>query len=515
MKFTWRVLGKLALLQLLSALFSCAFVYMQMQLISDLEMEKISGRLAVVTVITLICMIILELFESYRRGREYAVFSVRVKERAAQAFLGQPAWKYGDNSNEEHLSFFSNDVNTVLNQYFYMILYGMKMLIQFSTTFLTLFVISWQCGLAVIMAAVGFGVVIRFFSESLSIKQQKVQEKKADFVDTLVELHEGYEELHLNQMEQLAEEHFTETNKALEQTQYHFRLAKLRMEILGIGQNMLIYILILIIGGILTYRGKTGIGVFVSAAGLSVQALNQWSLLSRIWVCIKGVEPLKKELDVFLEATTPEKLLSLNKENMLLEVRNLSFYYEEGTPLLEDVNLVIHKGKKYLITGRSGKGKSTLLELLAGHKIGQSGELFKYTDKIAYIPQEPYLFSGTLRQNLVFDQNVPDTMLDEMLKKLNLDLPLDLVIELGGANLSGGQRMRIALARALLSTPDLLIIDELTANLDQVSGQMIEEMLIKEYPYMALCAVAHRTYCWEGYDVKLELGINGLQEISV
>ncbi len=515
MKFAWRVLGKLALLQLLSALVSCAFVYMQMQLISDLEMEMISGKLAVVTVITLMSMIILELLESYMRGREYAVFSAQVKERATQTFLGQPAWKYGDKTNEEHLSFFSNDVNVILNQYFYMILYGMKMLIQFSTTFLLLFAISWQCGLAVIMATVGFGVMIRFFSKSLSIKQQKVQEEKAVFVDTLVELHEGYEELHLNQMELLAEEHFKETNIALEQTQYDFRLAKLRMEILGIGQNMLIYILILIIGGILACGGRTGIGVFVSAAELSVQALNQWSLLSRIWVCIKGVEPLKKELDVFLEVITLKKLLPLNNENKLLEVRNLSFYYEEGTSLLEDVNLVIHKGKKYLITGGSGKGKSTLLELLVGHKIGQSGELFKYTDKIAYIPQEPYLFSGTLRQNLVFAQNVPDTKLYELLKKLNLDLSLDLMIDAGGVNLSGGQRMRIALARALLSTPDLLIVDELTANLDQVSGQIIEEMLIKEYPNMALCAVAHKTYCWEGYDVKLELGLNGLQESSV
>lgn len=519
MKFTRRTMARLVFIQIFSALASCTFVYMQMRLISDLERETVNGYLAVLTAVALALSIFLELFEAYMRGRSYAAFSAEVKGRTAKAFLMQSAQSYGAKSDEEHLSFFLGEVDTVLNQYFYIGLYGMKLLLQFSTTFVTLFVISWQCGLAVTAAAVGFGAVIRFLSGKLTEKQQQLQEKKAAFVDTLVELHEGYEEIHLNQMEPLAEENFSQANKNLEKTQYDYRLAQLGIETLGVGQNMLIYILILIVGGGLAYSGRVGLGVFVSAAELSVQALNQWSMLSRIRVKIKGVEQLKRDLSAYLEEVPPSETLLQNGGNMLLEVRNLCFRYEAETPLLEGVNLGIHKGKKYLITGESGSGKSTFLELLVGHKVCQAGGISRFTGRIAYVPQEPFLFKGTLRQNMVFDQDVADGVLCELLQKLELDLPLDLLIEDGGANLSGGQRARVALARALLTAPDLLVTDELTANMDGALGRRIEEMLLTENAQMALCAVTHRTYFPEGYDVHVELGpgrmvVQRMQEVA-
>ncbi|MBO4976841.1 MAG: ABC transporter ATP-binding protein [Lachnospiraceae bacterium] len=515
MKFTRRTSASLVFVQALSALVSCAFVYMQMRLISDLEKEAVNGCLALLTAVALALSIFLELFESYIRGRSYAVFSTEVKRRAAKAFLRQSAQSHGIKSDEEHISFFLGEVDTVLNQYFYIGLYGMKLMIQFGTTFVTLFVISLQCGFAVTAAAVGFGVAIRFLRKKLTEKQRQLQEKKAAFVDTLAELHEGYEEIHLNRMEALAEENFSQANKSLEKTLYDYRLAQLGIETLGVGQNMLIYILILIIGGGLAYSGRTGLGIFVSAAELSVQALNQWSMLSRIRVKIKGVEQLKKELDAYLEEVPPSDSLPQKAGDVLLEVRDVCFRYEAETQLLEGVSLIIRRGEKHLITGESGSGKSTFLELMVGHKVCQTGCISRFTDRIAYVPQEPFLFQGTLRQNIVFDQNVADGVLCGLLQKLELSLPLDLMIEDGGANLSGGQRTRVAMARALLTNPDLLIADELTTNMDSALGQRIEEMLLTENPQMALCAVAHRTYFPEQYDVHVKLGSKRIQEVAI
>ena len=251
-----------------------------------------------------------------------------------------------------------------------------------------------------------------------------------------------------------------------------------------------------------------GLGLFVSAAELSVQALNQWSMLSRIRGKIKGVEQLKKELDVYVQEAPEQDAFSeyADDGDTLLEVRNLHFRYNSETPLLEGVNLRIHRGEKLLITGESGNGKSTFLELLIGHKEGQNGNISRFAGKIAYVPQEHFLFQGTLRQNLVFNQEVAEGVLCEMLQKLELDLPLDWMIEEGGTNLSGGQRARVVLARALLAKPDLLVTDELTANLDSALGRKIEEMLLTEYPQMAWCAGAHRTYCLERYDAQIKLG---------
>lgn len=465
MNFTRRALTKIALLQALSAVVACTFIYLQMCLISDLEHEIVNGRLALLTAVTLVLSIALELFEAYSRGHLFATFSAEVKGRTARAFLRKPVQAHGMKSNEEHMAFFLGKVDTVLNQYFYIGLYGMNLMLQFGATVVTLFVISWQCGLAVTTAAVGFGAVIRFLSGKMAEKQGQLQEKKAVFVDTLTELYEGYEEIHLNQMEALAEENFLQANQEVEKTLYDYRLTQLGAETLGIGQNMFIYILILIVGGGLAYGGLMGLGLFVSAAELSVQALNQWSMLSRIRGKMKGVEQLKKELDVYVQEASEQDTFSefTDDGDTLLEVWNLHFRYNEETPLLEGVNLRIHRG-------------------------------------------EHFLFQGTLRQNLVFDQEVAEGVLYEILQKLELDLPLDWMIEEEGTNLSGGQRARVVLARALLAKPDLLVTDELTANLDSALGRKIEEMLLTEYPKMAWCAVAHRTYCPERYDAQIKLG---------
>ena len=507
MNFPRRNLTNIIFIQVISAIASCGFIYMQMHLISGLEQEMVNNRMAVLTAVVLVLSIFLELFEAYTRGRSYTEFSAEIKGKIADSFLKKTMKKHGEKTDEEHISFFYNEVDTVLNQYFYLGLYGIKLLLQFCASFLTLFIISWQCGLAVTAAAVAFGLVIRALSGKLAEIQKQLQEKKAAFVDTLVELHEGYEEIHLNQMESLAKENFAQANRSVEKKQCDYRMAQLGMETLGIGQNMLIYILILIVGGWLACMGRTGLGVFISAASLSVQALNQWSMLSRIHVARKGVEQIKKELDVYLEEVLFDMSLMQNTSDVLVEVHNLHFCYDAEIPLLEDVNLMIRRGDKILITGESGKGKSTLLELLVGHKECQNGKICRFTDRIAYVPQEPFLFHGTLRENIVFDQkDIDDDILGVLLKKLELDLSLDFLIEEKGANLSGGQKVRVALARALFAEPELLVTDELTANLDSSTGQKIENKLLEEDSKMAWCAVSHRTYFPAQYDMHVEIG---------
>ena len=445
------------------------------------------------------------------RGRLYAIFSTSTKSAIAAAFLSKAPREYGLSSAEEYLSFFSNKVTMVLRKYYYLGLFELKLLFQFALVLITLLIISWQTILAIAPVMLAFTLVIRFSKEKLEKGQEKLQENKTAFMKTIVELHNGYEEIHLNQMERLAERDFDESNLSSEQALYHYRLSQYKIETLGIGQNMLIYSMILIIGGLLAYSGKSGVGVVVSVAGLSVQLLNEWALLSRFRVVRKGVEGLKKEVEAFLHTEpSPEQSPRENTDKILVLV-DVSFGYEEENPILKDLNFDIQKGKKYLLSGNSGTGKSTLLELLAGHLEPQTGQIISCTDKVAYVPQTPFLFPGTLRENIVFEQEISDDEILEVLQKLELNIPLDYVVEEKGSNLSGGQKVRVVLARALLSQPDLLITDELTANLDKDLGSRIEQMLLNEYPWLTVLSVAHRTYYPESYDAHLHLSANGLE----
>lgn len=517
MKFEKHLIVRLVTIQALLAIVFSVFVYLQMQLINTLGGGDAGGTLAIPAAASLALYIFLDLLETYQRGSLYANFSVRLKTKAAKIFMAQSRQDYGKKSGETHISYFSNELDAVLNQHYYFKLYGIRLLFQFVASFVMLLVITWQCGLAVTAAAVGFALVIKFAGKTLTKKQKRLQEKKTAFVDVITEIHNGCEEIHLNQMEDLAEEDFFGSNATLEQEQYEYRLFQYGIETMGIAQNMLIYILILIVGGVLAKNGLTALGVLISASGLSVQLLNHWALLSRINVTIKGVESLKKESDRYLCGETPLTGVICGEhggEKTVLKASGLSYSYEPGRCLLEDTDLLIKTGETHLITGESGSGKSTLLDLLAGYRDCEIGEIERGADKIVYIPQDPFLFQGTLRQNIVFDRGGGEDALRSLLHSLDLDLDLDMMVEEGGSNLSGGQKSRIALARALMMEPDLLITDELTAHLDGTTGRKIEEMLLTAYPKMALCSVAHRTYCAEKYDKRWILFENRLEEVK-
>lgn len=502
-------------LQVLNALFFGGLMYCQTQLIGGLEHSTLEHTELAGTALFLLAYILSEIFENYVRENTYAAFCAGTRVKAGKAFLWEDMGGHGKKSEEQHISFLSNEVSACLEQNLYLRLYVQKQIILFGFSIVTLFVVARECSFAVILAAALFGAVIHFLSGRLQSGQRLLQDKKAVLVERLMELHQGFEEIHINQMEELAVQEFARADEDAEQALYQYRISLGRLEVLGVGQNMIMYILILIAGGLLAQRGLAGIGVFVSAAELSVQALGEWSLVTRLYTMVRGSGQLKKDLDAYI--ARPEmacRRVSSGAEGLLLEAQGLDFGYEENAPLLEGIDLSIRKGGKYLITGESGCGKSTLMELLAGHKSCDSGEIRYFTDKIAYLPQNPFLFAGTLKENLVFDGQADETVIKRLFEKTGLDLPLDMEIQAEGGNLSGGQKARIALIRALLTEPALLLADEITASLDSRLGRQVEELLLEDYPEMALCAVAHRVYCRDKYTSLLELNSKKFREVE-
>lgn len=496
----------IACLQVLNALLFGGLMYCQTLLIGGLEHDSLNRPELMRTIFFLASYLLSEILENYVRESTYAMCCAETKAKAAKVFLSENMHDHAGKNDEQHISFFSNEISAVLEQNLYLRLYVQRQIIMFLFSLLTLFAVAKACSLAVTLAAALFGAAIHLLSRKLKDQQGWLQDKKAVFVERLMDLHQGFEEIHINQMEMLAEQDFTQANSDAEQAQYEYKISLGRLEVLGVGQNMIMYTLILVAGGLLAQKGVVGIGVFVSAAELSVQALGEWTSIARLYTLVRGSGQLKKELDTYMDRPeTACRLTYPDAGGLLMDVQGLSFRYEENAPLLDGIALSIRKGDKYLIVGESGCGKSTLLELLAGHKSGNEGEIHLYTDKIAYLPQTPFLFAGTLKENLAFDRPVEESVMKGLMGKAGLDLSLDMKIDAGGDNLSGGQKARVALVRALLAEPALLIADEITANLDSRLGKQIEELLLEEYPQMALCVAAHKVYCKEKYTSVLEL----------
>lgn len=227
------------------------------------------------------------------------------------------------------------------------------------------------------------------------------------------------------------------------------------------------------------------------------------------------------------EAAEPPAGIEAPRLTRALDLKDLTLTHGPGRPALDTVTLHIGAGEMLVLTGRSGSGKSTLADLAAGLIAPDSGHIAidgtvlddatrrAWRGRVAYVQQEPVLFSGTVRDNLLWaEPEASEEQLRCALAEASADfvhtLPegIDCDLGEGGRALSGGERQRIALARALLRDPDLIVLDEATNSVDFESEQAIAAALHAMAGTRTVLAIAHRGLLTEVADrvVRLDKG---------
>lgn len=374
----------------------------------------------------------------------------------------------------------------------------------------TLFVI------AVIVVAL-YGVIVLAFNKPVKKINEKQMEDNAQLTSYLVETLNGIETVKA----------FHAEDKAQAKTDKLF--VKLLKSVFKGGviinaQQTLTGVVSTIGGTVILWVGVVGVlnGDMTLGSLITFNALlayfldpvkNLINLQPTMQTAIVAAERLGEILDLELEKVQNEKRTLVPKSlNLPIKIENLNFRYGTRRLVLENINMTINAGEKIALVGESGSGKTTLSKLLMNFYPWEKGEIFignynlkdinleALRNKIAYISQDIFLFSGTIRENLELgneDATMEDIIEACRLSKAdefinNLPLRYETMLEENGANLSGGQKQRLAIARALLKKPDILIMDEATSNLDSITEKAIEKTINSLSRNITTIIIAHR-----------------------
>lgn len=274
---------------------------------------------------------------------------------------------------------------------------------------------------------------------------------------------------------------------------------------------------ILWIGAYFALKGEITIGTLISFNSLLAYFIEpierMINLQPELQSAMVAADRLGEILDLEKEKDENEDK-KVNPNTLLGDIclKNVDFRYGTRQLVLKDININIKPGEKIALVGESGSGKTTIAKLLMDFYDVEKGEVIinSYNikdinkevlrDKTAYISQDSFFFSGTIRENLQFVN--PDVTYEDMIdacKKAQIheyinSLPTryETLLEEKGANLSGGQRQRLAIARALLKKPEILIMDEATSNLDTITEKAIENTIEDCTKNVTTIIIAHR-----------------------
>ncbi len=362
-----------------------------------------------------------------------------------------------------------------------------------------------------------YAVVVFLFNKPIKEINEKQMENNSMVTSYLVETLNGIETVKAFNFERQAqyetERQFIKLLKSVFKGGFLANSQQtLTTAIAVIGETIILWV-----GTVNILNGNMTIGELITFNALLAYFLepikNLINLQPMMQTAIVAAERLGEILELSLEKDENEekriKNISLLQN---IKIKDLNFRYGTRRLVLENINMDIRAGEKIAIVGESGSGKTTIVKLLMHFYEWEKGEILFGTSnikdinrealrsKIAYISQDIFLFSGTIRENLVLGNE--NATFEEIIEACRLsranefieELPLryETMLDENGANLSGGQKQRLAIARALLKKPDILIMDEATSNLDSITEKAIEKTINDLPESITTIIIAHR-----------------------
>ncbi len=477
---------------LVSAILGGLILY-SVRYITDYAVEGNLDKIKEISKLLLIIIILEFLFNmatSYLKALYLSKSMVGLRSTYVEKLFSLDIKNIAENEEEKYLSHLSNDMDRYEARFYLNLLDLLDVFFRLIVSMFILAKISNRLlGLALALL-VFFIIVSRKTSKPVKEKEKVKSQSLEAYTNFVNESLKGFYIIKQNSMEESRLNKFHTLAKKVQDDNYEVDKKSTNVDALNSFIQMLIILTLVIIGILYAKASGLSLGMTMLAGTAFANSIEPMQRFTPFISQMTGISVVLKDFEDTLSKDSASGIESIG-EIQEIEFIGAGLGYKDSI-ILEDVNIQIKKKEKVLILGVSGSGKSTILKSLRRQLPIKSGNIevnnFNLRDispetyfrQLSVVDQIGFIFNGSLRENISLYKDESQARLESILLEVGLEeLDLDFILKNNGSNISGGQRARLLLARALYLDSSLIICDEIFASLDHEIGQAIEGQMLK------------------------------------
>lgn len=487
-------------------------------------------------IITIVIMVVSNYIQAMRFLKLGQRFIISIKKSIIENLTNYSNNFFKKYNNGDILSILQSDVNNIEELAIHMVSDILANLVTVVGIFAIICTISWQMTIILIILSILYtllqrrcGIAIKKQSISLSRCRGELVSKTQEFIDNLINIKvlncfKFFEDKYINK---------------------HNEFFSCERNVMVTNQNSIIIstifqsfalIMVLAYGGVMVIKGDMSIGILFSVTlyvqkiyGPIIQLASSYIKVKKIQASIKRVYDLINEKEDIIEEGSLE---FKDSDAIDISLNNFSYGYDNKV-LVNKANIVINEGSKVSIMGENGCGKTTLFKLLLRLQKNYDGDIFIGKHKIQEyktesirknilcITQRPFIFNGTIRENILINNVIDEDQLDNIIKSVHLEADiakfpegLNTIVGEKGIELSGGQAQKITLARAFVSKAKIIILDEPTSALDLNSEELVCKNIFTQMSEKTIISITHRKEILKYCNKMLEISNQKFNEYN-
>lgn len=456
------------------------------------------------------------IFADVHNASFYGIF-----RQAFQKLLHLKKSYFEDKNNAEILSFLQMDVSQVSSITDRYTVMSVSFVFRIISGLVGLVIISWKLALVVLLMVPVKFLLVRSLSARREKAMDEMIESSRDFSRWFGDNLNGVDEIKLWNLFQSREKVFREKQEKILHLQKRGTMIDAWNTLWESLLEWSVTILLYLLGGLLICSGELTIGAVFAFVSYSGYVTGPVSALMNLKMYFARILPSAKRLFRFLdmEVEADSGVQKLQNGIPRLAFQHVDFRYEKNRPILTDVNFYVEPGEKVAIIGQNGSGKSTVLNLLLRFYEPQAGAVLAdgtdvrdipleaYRSLFSVVSQEPYLFLGNIAENVDLTGRVDTERVHAAMQTSGVSgylerMPEGEKTQIGrnGARLSGGEKQKLAVARALLRDAPIVILDEATSGFDVESDAYLHEVIVHQMQEKSVIMITHHYENLEGMD---------------